>query len=357
MALINLWCFCLASFVSCVALADPQVPCYFIYGDSLADPGNNNDLNTVAKANYAPYGVDFPGGPNPTGRFTNGRTYVDFIAQSLGFTDFIPPISGRSAPSFIGVNYASGAAGILEETGETNGDRISLGKQLSAHKETLNRLPAIWSTTKEDVTSRLSRCLYTIGIGSNDYVNNYFLPQSYSSMSQYDPKAFAKVLITEHSNAIKALYDMGARKIAFVGVGHIGFTPLEFKLLWPGAENATKLNDAIDLFNAELKASVSSLKKDMPDAKITFLDTVAISSGGPQQSVEGIVSCCKNIDTGSQVTCVKDDSTICADRSKALFFDNIHPTEAVNEAVSARYYTAKDASDAYPYDIQTLVSP
>lgn len=75
-------CFFVAGFLSNYALADdPQVPCYFVFGDSLADPGNNNNLKTIAKANYEPYGVDFPGGANPTGRFTNGRTYVDFIGM------------------------------------------------------------------------------------------------------------------------------------------------------------------------------------------------------------------------------------------------------------------------------------
>uniref|UniRef100_A0A3Q7F2J0 Uncharacterized protein n=1 Tax=Solanum lycopersicum TaxID=4081 RepID=A0A3Q7F2J0_SOLLC len=38
----------------------PQVSCYFVFGDSLFVNGNNNDLNTTAKANYVPYGVDFP---------------------------------------------------------------------------------------------------------------------------------------------------------------------------------------------------------------------------------------------------------------------------------------------------------
>lgn len=55
----------------------PMVPCHFIFGDSLSDNGNNNDLNTLAKANYAPYGYDFPQGP--TGRFTDGRTISDII--------------------------------------------------------------------------------------------------------------------------------------------------------------------------------------------------------------------------------------------------------------------------------------
>ena len=62
----------------------PQVPCYFIFGDSLADNGNNNLLQTKAKANYAPYGIDFPNGP--TGRFTNGLTMFDMIGLSLSLS-------------------------------------------------------------------------------------------------------------------------------------------------------------------------------------------------------------------------------------------------------------------------------
>ena len=63
-----------------------QVPCFFISGDSLSDNGNNDNLVTKAKANYQPYGIDFPGGP--TGRFTNGRNLVDIIGQHLPFFNY-----------------------------------------------------------------------------------------------------------------------------------------------------------------------------------------------------------------------------------------------------------------------------
>lgn len=63
---------------------DPQVPCFFIFGDSMADNGNNNDLKTSAKVNYAPYGIDFPDGQ--TGRFCNGRNTVDFLGLALPFS-------------------------------------------------------------------------------------------------------------------------------------------------------------------------------------------------------------------------------------------------------------------------------
>lgn len=60
--------------------AEPQVPCYFIFGDSLVDNGNNNQLRSLARADYLPYGIDFGG---PTGRFSNGKTTVDVVGKLL----------------------------------------------------------------------------------------------------------------------------------------------------------------------------------------------------------------------------------------------------------------------------------
>lgn len=55
-----------------------QVPCLFFFGDSLFENGNNNDLITVARSNYPPYGIDYPGGL-ATGRPTNGRNLANFL--------------------------------------------------------------------------------------------------------------------------------------------------------------------------------------------------------------------------------------------------------------------------------------
>ncbi|MBA0736564.1 hypothetical protein Gogos_010102, partial [Gossypium gossypioides] len=98
------------------ANAAPQVPCYFIFGDSLSDSGNNNNLKTLAKVNYRPYGIDFPKGP--TGRFSNGRNVQDAIVELLGFEEYMPPFAKSEKENILqGVNYASGASGILDETG------------------------------------------------------------------------------------------------------------------------------------------------------------------------------------------------------------------------------------------------
>lgn len=78
-------CVLLCAFlIPAVVIAAPQVPCYFIFGDSVFDNGNNNYQLTVAKVNYPPYGVDFPTGS--TGRFSNGRNLPDFVGLFFLFS-------------------------------------------------------------------------------------------------------------------------------------------------------------------------------------------------------------------------------------------------------------------------------
>lgn len=57
----------------------------FIFGDSLVDAGNNNYIGSLARANYAANGVDFPGG-KATGRFCNGRTVADIVGKPAFLT-------------------------------------------------------------------------------------------------------------------------------------------------------------------------------------------------------------------------------------------------------------------------------
>lgn len=54
-------------------------PALYVFGDSTVDAGNNNLIDSFAKSNYAPYGLDFPGGV--TGRATNGHTMADSIGM------------------------------------------------------------------------------------------------------------------------------------------------------------------------------------------------------------------------------------------------------------------------------------
>lgn len=93
----------------------PLAPALYVMGDSLLDSGNNNLLPTIARANFFPYGSIFAAGA--TGRFTNGKTVADFIAESLGLPFPPPYLSLRGSTPLTGLNYASSSCGILHETG------------------------------------------------------------------------------------------------------------------------------------------------------------------------------------------------------------------------------------------------
>ncbi|KAL2931077.1 hypothetical protein RDABS01_036487 [Bienertia sinuspersici] len=185
---------------------DPQVPCYFVFGDSLVDNGNNNNIASLARANYLPYGIDFPNGP--TGRFSNGKTTVDVIAEQLGFDDYPAPYAQARGEAILrGVNYASAAAGVRQETGQQLGGRISFGGQVSNYQNTVSQVVQILGD-EEQASAYLSRCIYSVGLGSNDYLNNYFMPMYYQTSRRYNPQQYADVLIQEYSQHIRSLYTM-----------------------------------------------------------------------------------------------------------------------------------------------------
>ncbi|CAI0475388.1 unnamed protein product [Linum tenue] len=334
------WSSPLSLFVVVVALAAssadgfkaPRVPCYFIFGDSLYDSGNNNNLNTSVKVNYSPYGIDFPAGP--TGRFSNGRTAADIIGETLGFKDFIPPFASNpdDRQILVGVNYASGSAGILVESGKQGGDNVDLNKQLRNHKVTVSRIVKKLGS-KKAAFEHLGQCLYICNMGNNDYINNYILPQSTAIRSQYNPAQFAALLIARYSAQINRMYELGARKVALAGISNIGCTPSLIATVGTnGAPCVTSVNQLVAPFNIGLKSLISQLKSAHPDAKFGYLDTINAFKCFFFLSVFAAFKvkttpCCQV----STVTGLCLPNTVpCSQRRSYLFWDAFHPTELAN---------------------------
>ncbi|TKW12862.1 hypothetical protein SEVIR_5G063100v4 [Setaria viridis] len=212
-----------------VAASGGPSPCMYIFGDSLVDNGNNNNILSLARANYRPYGIDFHEGP--PGRFTNGRTMVDFLSDMLGLRPPLVPPYATARPADLprGVNFASGASGVLAETGNNLGGHYPLSEQVDHFRAAVAAMgnSSAFRGSAARLAEHLGRCIFFVGMGSNDYLNNYFMPNYYDTARRYSPRDYAALLLQGYAAQITELYGLGARKFVVAGVGQIGCIPYE----------------------------------------------------------------------------------------------------------------------------------
>ncbi|GLJ30601.1 hypothetical protein SUGI_0605960 [Cryptomeria japonica] len=334
-----------------VMSAQVDVPASFIFGDSLTDVGNNNHLTYgLAKCNFLWYGIDFPGGV-PTGRFSNGRTINDIIFAKLNIPNPKAYLSMSEDDDAIlkGANYASGGAGILNETGFLFIERVAFDKQIECFETTKNRI--IKKVGVEAANKLLADSVYFVLIGSNDYINNYLLPVP-STVQQYDPHAFVNLLITSLERQLKKIYEIGARKIVFNGMGPLGCIPSQ-RLQNPAGDNSCldDVNTWAQKFNVQINGVLKRLNSQLPGVRISYVDTYNLLMEliqNPNKYGFDVVDvpCCK-VATQFGQFCLPN-SSLCKDRSKYLFWDAFHPTDAANEVMAHAVLSNPDALQFYP---------
>ncbi|KAI9101410.1 hypothetical protein K1719_023892 [Acacia pycnantha] len=326
----------------------------FVFGDSLVDVGNNNFLNTWAKANYFPYGIDFSGGF--TGRFSNGLNIIDFIGNMLGVPAgpaYANPTT-RGTAILNGVNYASAAGGILDETGRHYGDRFGLNQQVLNFGNTLNQLRTMINGA--ELSRYLAKSIAILVFGSNDYINNYLLPTMYNSSSLYNPQQFATLLLNNYARQILALYSVGLRKFFIAGVGPLGCIPNQ-RANAPTGRCADGVNQILGTFNEGLRAMVEQFNKNHPDAMFTYGNTYAVFGdilNNPAAYAFTVIDrgCCGIGRNQGQITCLPLEAP-CPNRNQYAFWDAFHPSQAAAYVFSWRAVNGPP-SDSYPINIQQM---
>ncbi|PWA55951.1 GDSL esterase/lipase [Artemisia annua] len=189
------------------AAALAPVPALFVIGDSSVDCGTNNFLGTLARADHAPYGRDFDT-HQPTGRFSNGRIPVDYLALHLKLP-FIPSYLGQSGSTEDmkqGLNYASAGAGIIFSSGSELGQHISFTQQIEQVMDTFQRFTLTMGET--EAANLISDSVFYISIGTNDYIH-YYLPDVSSVQSKYVSWNFTKFLARTMKEEIKVKSYLG----------------------------------------------------------------------------------------------------------------------------------------------------
>lgn len=82
------------------------------------------------------------------------------------------------------------------------GGRVTFSGQVNNYKNIAQQIVRIIGN-ENSAANYLSKCIYSIGVGSNDYLNNYFMPQYYSTSRQYTPQQYANVLIQQYTQQLK----------------------------------------------------------------------------------------------------------------------------------------------------------
>nr|GME06192.1 GDSL esterase/lipase EXL3-like [Ipomoea batatas] len=306
------------------------VPAIIGLGDSIIDQGMNNYIPTVVKCDFPPYGQDFAGGGMPTGRFSNGKTPPDLIAEELGIKELVPAyLDPNLQPEDLktGVSFASGACGYDPETAEIT-SVIPLSQQLDYLKEYLGKLRSAYGENETKFIT--DNAVFFVVAGSDDLANTYFTVGL--RRLQYDINSYTDLMVEGASTFIQELYEIGARRIGVFGLPPIGCVPSQRTLGGgPGRSCSEKSNEAAKLVNSKLSAQIDSLSKTLPNSKLVLIDiyepALRLIQNPKQYGFEVVDrGCCGTGKIEVSILCNKFSET-CPDHDKYMFWDSYHPTE------------------------------
>ncbi|XP_017974736.1 PREDICTED: GDSL esterase/lipase At2g04570 [Theobroma cacao] len=319
------------------ASARAQVPAIIVFGDSSVDSGNNNVIPTLLKSNFKPYGRDFYGG-HPTGRFCNGRIPPDFISEAFGLK---PAIPAYLDPAYTISDFATGVCFASAGTGYDNATSkvlnvIPLWKELEYYKEYQQKLRAY--VGKKKANQILSEALYLMSLGTNDFLENYYIFPT--RKSQFSVRQYQDFLLGLGENFIRELHGLGVRKLSVTGLPPMGCLPLE------RVTNILGQNDCVDEynnvaleFNRKLEGLVAKLNKDLPGMRMVSAPAYDIFYQIIKRpslfgfEVTGL-ACCSTGTFEMSYLCSQYNPFTCSDANKYVFWDAFHPTEKTNKIIS-----------------------
>ncbi|XP_048335691.2 GDSL esterase/lipase EXL3-like [Ziziphus jujuba] len=310
--------------------SNQTVPAVIVFGDSIVDPGNNNNIKTIVKCNFPPYGRDFTAG-QPTGRFGNGRVASDVAAEIFNVKKILPAYLDPNLQLqdlVSGVSFASGGAGYDPLTSELV-SVISLSDQLDLFREYKGKLKEAIGEDKAE--SIISKSVYFVCVGSDDIANTYF--STPLRKPHYDIQSYTDLMLNSATTFFQELYGEGARRIGVVSVPAIGCVPSQRTLsgdIERGCSDSA--NQAAILFNSKLSSQIASINNKFPEARLVYLDfynplLFLIRDPASYGFEEATKGCCGTGNLEVSILCNPYTINSCSDASKYIFWDSYHPSE------------------------------
>ncbi|XP_071706725.1 GDSL esterase/lipase At1g28580-like [Rutidosis leptorrhynchoides] len=322
------------------------------FGDSLADTGNLKLLSTKSNGPtphflFPPYGETFF--HKPTGRCSNGRLVIDFLAESLGLP-LIPPSQGSNIVTGLGqgVNYAvAGATALDSSFHEARGvvntmTNASLGVQLGWFKQSL---PSICSSVS-DCKNLIGNSLILMGeIGGNDYNHAFTAGKSIDDVEAYIPSVIKAIIST-----VNELVELGAKTLVVPGNLPIGCSAAYLTIFYGTNiveyDNTTgcitRLNKFAEYHNELLQKELNHIREVHPEVNVIYADYYNAAmqffrSPNKYGFTNGALkACCGGggpFNYNPSVECADPDSTYCDQPDTYVNWDGLHLTESAYKLI------------------------
>lgn len=336
--------------------------CYsaiYSFGDSIADTGNlYYDTEDISPSTYLvlnpPYGDTFF--HFPTGRFSDGRLIIDFLAEQIGVPLLKPYLGIKKGKikdwnSLEGVNFAVGGAtaldisffvekGLYDVLVPTN---YSLGVQFDWF---MDLLPSICNSSS-GCKQVFGSSLFLVGeIGGNDFNYLFYLGRPIEEATTYVPLVINKI-----SWAINKLIDLGAQTLVVPGNFALGCSffylrnhPSTDVEDYDEAGCLKSYNNFADYYNNQLLAELNRLRELRPGVNIIYADYYHASLQLYQSPTQFgftksiLDSCCPlanaNYHNAPVKHCGEPGLISCNDPSQFITWDGVHLTEAAYKWVA-----------------------
>ncbi|EOA28852.1 hypothetical protein CARUB_v10025096mg [Capsella rubella] len=322
------------------ALPSPPITALYAFGDSTVDPGNNNYIPTLFRSNHPPYGKSFPA-RLPTGRFSDGKLATDFLASFLGLKPTVPAYLNPSVkPSELltGVSFASAGSGLDDRTAALS-LTLSMDRQWRYFEEAVRKMKSLVGELETDRVIR--NALFVISAGTNDMTNNVY---SHARGNFITASDYQDYLLTKVESFVQRLYDAGARRITVAGLPPIGCLPVQVTAGSLTSRNFLRRtcteHQNVDslVYNQKLQRLTSRLSQRLRGSKVLYLDIYSPlidmvkypQKYGIEETLRG---CCGTGFLEAGPLC-QPMSRTCADVSKYLFFDSVHPSQKAYSVIA-----------------------
>lgn len=218
----------------------------------------------------------------------------------------------------------------------------------------------VQSLGQAQATAHLAKSLFAITIGSNDIIHYAKSNPATAAVAVGDDPSpqqqFVDALIQTLTGQLQRLYDLGARKVLFLGTGPVGCCP-SLRELSATKDCSTVANDVSTSYNAAAASLLGGMAARYADMHYALFDSSAallpyIDQPAAHGFTEAKAACCGLGDMHAKIGCTPL-SFYCANRTSYVFWDFYHPTETTARKLSS---TAFDGSAPliFPMNVRQL---